>query len=184
MTEAVPRAAHGLLPEHRQELAAGRAQHRPVEQRDVARAARSGLPEADHGPDRTDATLHGTRAHTGRERLVVLLLGVARAHRCRVVTAADRIRATLDPTVKWLDLMAVAAVAGVGFTVSLLIGELSFGADSPHSEHVKAAILFGSLGAAGLGGVLLTWRSRVHVRAHDLRPSEVSDDEYVIDDFD
>ncbi|WP_430867223.1 Na+/H+ antiporter NhaA [Demequina aurantiaca] len=83
-------------------------------------------------------------------------------------------RAQLDPTVRWLDLLAVAAVAGIGFTVSLLIGELSFGEDSPHSEHVKAAILFGSLGAAVIGGILLTWRSRVHTRAHDLTSEEIS----------
>ena len=83
-------------------------------------------------------------------------------------------RANLDPTVRWLDLLAVSAVAGVGFTVSLLIGELSFAESSPHSEHVKAAILFGSLAAAGIGAALLTWRSRVHVRAHDLTPQDVS----------
>ena len=85
-------------------------------------------------------------------------------------------RANLDPTVRWPDLLAVATVAGVGFTVSLLIGELSFGESSPHAEHVKAAILFGSLTAAALGGVLLTWRSRVHVRAHDLTLQDVSID--------
>jgi len=70
--------------------------------------------------------------------------------------------ANLDTTVTWLDLFAVSVVAGVGFTVSLLIGELSFDASSPHSEHVKAAVLIGSLAAAALGGILLTWRSRVH----------------------
>ena len=72
--------------------------------------------------------------------------------------------ANLDPTVKWLDLVAVTVVAGVGFTVSLLIGQLSFDPSSPHSEHVRAAVLIGSLTAATLGGILLTWRSRVHVR--------------------
>jgi len=83
-------------------------------------------------------------------------------------------RANLDPTVRWLDLVAVSTVAGVGFTVSLLIGELSFSEASPHAEHVKAAILFGSLAAALIGGTLLTWRSRVHVRDHDLTDEDVS----------
>ena len=72
--------------------------------------------------------------------------------------------ANLDPTVRWPDLLAVSFVAGVGFTVSLLIGELSFSEGSPHSEHVKAAVLLASLTAAGLGGALLTWRTGVHVR--------------------
>jgi NhaA family Na+:H+ antiporter len=73
-------------------------------------------------------------------------------------------KATLDPTVTWPDLFAVSAVAGVGFTVSLLIGELSFETSSPHSAHVKAAVLVGSLTAATLGGIFLTWRSLVQVR--------------------
>jgi len=73
-------------------------------------------------------------------------------------------RANLDPSVTWLDLCAVSVVAGVGFTVSLLIGELSFGATSAHGEHVKAAVLVGSLTAAALGGTLLTWRTRAHPR--------------------
>jgi NhaA family Na+:H+ antiporter len=73
-------------------------------------------------------------------------------------------KATLDPTVTWPDLAAVSVVAGVGFTVSLLIGELSFDTGSPHSAHIKAAVLVGSLTSATLGGILLTWRSRAHVR--------------------
>ena len=76
-------------------------------------------------------------------------------------------RATLDPSVRWPDLAAVSAVAGVGFTVSLLIGELSFDPTSPHSESVKAAVLIGSLAAAALGAALLSRRTRVHVRQQD-----------------
>ncbi|MCC2307474.1 Na+/H+ antiporter NhaA [Cellulomonas chengniuliangii] len=73
-------------------------------------------------------------------------------------------KARLDASVRWLDLTAVACVAGIGFTVSLLIGELSFPASSPHSEHVKAAVLIGSLLSAAIGGALLTWRTRVAAR--------------------
>ena len=73
-------------------------------------------------------------------------------------------RATLDPSCRWPDLAAVSVVAGIGFTVSLLISELSFAPASPHAERVKAAILVGSFTAAVLGAALLTWRSRVHVR--------------------
>jgi NhaA family Na+:H+ antiporter len=80
-------------------------------------------------------------------------------------------KANLDGSVKWLDLFAVTVVAGVGFTVSLLIGELSFAETSPRSEHVKAAVLIGSLTAAALGGALLTWRTRVHTRLADV-PAE------------
>ncbi len=85
-------------------------------------------------------------------------------------------RANLHPTVRWWDLVAISTVAGVGFTVSLLISELSFVEHSPTGEHVKAAVLFGSLTAALIGGALLAWRSRVHVRAHDLTRQDVSID--------
>jgi NhaA family Na+:H+ antiporter len=84
-------------------------------------------------------------------------------------------RATLDPAVGWFDLVAVAFVAGIGFTVSLLIGELSFGAGSPHAEHVKAAVLIGSLVAAGTGAWLLAWRSRAHARRQAARLELVPD---------
>ncbi len=69
-------------------------------------------------------------------------------------------RAELDPATRWGDLLAVGFVAGIGFTVSLLIGSLSFPADSPHAEHVKAAVLIGSLCAAVVGALLLSWRTR------------------------
>lgn len=71
-------------------------------------------------------------------------------------------RAHLDRAVRWADVVAVGFVAGIGFTVSLLIAELSFEDGSPHTEHVKAAILLGSLTAAVIGAVLLQWRTRRH----------------------
>ena len=69
-------------------------------------------------------------------------------------------RARLHPSVTWPDLLAVSVIAGTGFTVSLLIGELSFPTGSPPGEAVKAAVLIGSSTAAVLGAALLNWRSR------------------------
>jgi NhaA family Na+:H+ antiporter len=77
-------------------------------------------------------------------------------------------KARLDPAVRWADVAAVGCVGGVGFTVSLLIGELAFSPDSPHQAAVKAGVLFGSLGAAVLGAVWLALRARWHRRHHDL----------------
>lgn len=68
--------------------------------------------------------------------------------------------AALDASVSWRDLLAVAFTAGIGFTVSLLIGELAFDSASPHEDNLKAAILIGSLTSAALGAILLSWRSR------------------------
>lgn len=69
-------------------------------------------------------------------------------------------RASLAPGMSWWDVIAVGAVAGIGFTVSLLIGDLAFG-DS-RGDVVTVAVLCASAVAAVLGGVLLAWRGRVH----------------------
>ncbi|MDT0167209.1 Na+/H+ antiporter NhaA [Actinotalea sp. AC32] len=75
-------------------------------------------------------------------------------------------RASLAPGLGWWDVAAVSVVAGMGFTVSLLIAELSFAGTDRH-EAVKAAVLAGSFVAAALGGVFLSWRNRVHGRLAD-----------------
>ena len=69
-------------------------------------------------------------------------------------------KANLDPDTKWGDLLGVTLLAGIGFTVSLLVSELSFGLASPHYDHAKVAILTGSLLAAILGTVWLRPRDR------------------------
>ncbi|MFH8787619.1 Na+/H+ antiporter NhaA [Streptomyces roseoverticillatus] len=72
--------------------------------------------------------------------------------------AARFTRAELNPDLKWPDVLAVASLAGIGFTVSLLIGELAFGADLLLADEVKAAVLVGSLIAAVCASVLLKLR--------------------------
>lgn len=69
-------------------------------------------------------------------------------------------KAKLDDGLAWIDVVGLALLAGVGFTVSLLISELSFGDDSPHYSHAKVAILAGSLAAAVLATVVLRIRNR------------------------
>lgn len=71
-------------------------------------------------------------------------------------------RASLAPGLGWADVLAVGLVGGIGFTVSLLVGELAFGAGSPHDEHVVVAVLAGSLVAACAGGLALWQRDRHH----------------------
>jgi len=77
--------------------------------------------------------------------------------------------AELAPDLHWRDVGAVGLLAGIGFTVSLLIGELAFGAGSAHDEHLKVAILLASATAALLGGSALAWRDRQH-RLHPAAP--------------
>ncbi|PSL55636.1 sodium/proton antiporter (NhaA family) [Saccharothrix carnea] len=63
------------------------------------------------------------------------------------------------------DIVAVAMLGGVGFTVSLLIADLAL--DGADAEQAKAAVLLASLTASLLAAVLLVRRSRVHQRADD-----------------
>lgn len=71
----------------------------------------------------------------------------------------------LDETLRWPDLTGMAFVAGIGFTVSLLVGELAYGSSSVADEHVKIGVLLGSLIAAVIGGALLARRSSLARRS-------------------
>ncbi|MCK9921465.1 Na+/H+ antiporter NhaA [Frankia sp. AgPm24] len=76
-------------------------------------------------------------------------------------------RATLDDGLAWVDVLGLAVLAGIGFTVSLLIGELAFGTGSTRDDHVKIAVLTGSLLAALLAAVALRLRNRVYRRIQE-----------------
>jgi NhaA family Na+:H+ antiporter len=68
-------------------------------------------------------------------------------------------RATLGDGVSWWDVFGLALLAGIGFTVSLLIGELAFGVGSEKDEHARIGILAGSLISAVLAMVVLRARN-------------------------
>ena len=80
----------------------------------------------------------------------------------RILAAATR--ATLDSSLRWVDVFGVSLLAGIGFTVSLLIGELAYGSGSARLDIVKVGVLAGSLLAALLAAVVLRIRNR-HYRA-------------------
>ncbi len=77
-------------------------------------------------------------------------------------------RADLDDELSWIDVIGMSMLGGIGFTVSLLIGELAFGPDSTRGEHVKVGVLVGSLLAALLATVVLRARNRVYRRICEL----------------
>lgn len=62
----------------------------------------------------------------------------------------------------WIDLVGVALLAGIGFTVSLLIGELSFGLGTLLGDEAKIGVLLGSVIAALLAAALLSSRNRYY----------------------
>jgi Na+:H+ antiporter, NhaA family len=73
-------------------------------------------------------------------------------------------RASLDEGLSWWDVLARAMLAGIGFTVSLLIGELAFGAGSDRNSDVRLAVLLGSSIAAVLAAAVLHFRNRQYRR--------------------
>jgi NhaA family Na+:H+ antiporter len=80
-----------------------------------------------------------------------------------VITKASRAR--LDGSFKWIDVFGVALLAGIGFTVSLLVAELSFGQGSVQDDHAKVGILAASFIAAILATVVLRTRNRQYRQA-------------------
>jgi NhaA family Na+:H+ antiporter len=76
-------------------------------------------------------------------------------------------RATVDDGLAWVDVAGLAVLGGIGFTVSLLIGELAFGAGTSGDSHVKVAVLAGSVTAALLASVVLRLRNSTYRRLHD-----------------
>jgi NhaA family Na+:H+ antiporter len=73
-------------------------------------------------------------------------------------------RAKIDSGLAWIDVFGLSVLAGIGFTVSLLIGELAFGPGSEQDDKVKVAVLTGSLIAAVLAAVILRLRNRTYRR--------------------
>lgn len=71
-------------------------------------------------------------------------------------------KARLDPSIGWADVMAIGLLAGIGFTVALLIAELAF-TGAPLAS-AKVAVLLGSVIAALLASCVLLLRNRHYAR--------------------
>ncbi|RII95373.1 Na+/H+ antiporter NhaA [Clavibacter michiganensis] len=94
--------------------------------------------------------------------LVALVIGkaVGITGASLLVTRLPGIR--LDPSLRWPDVLGLSFVAGIGFTVSLLVGELAYGTGSAQDDVVKVGVLIGSLVSAIIGGTILAIRGRQH----------------------
>lgn len=90
---------------------------------------------------------------------------------------------SLPRGIQWIDIVGLALLAGMGFTVSLLISELSFGQGDPLDDVAKVGILLGSLIAALGAAALLGARNRRYRRLRD-EESVDSDGDGVPDVFD
>ena len=85
-------------------------------------------------------------------------------------------RAELDDHLAWGDVLGLSLLAGIGFTVSLLIGELAYGAGSPRDDHVKVAVLAASVLSALLAAVVLRRRNAVYRRIEALEQRDEDGD--------
>jgi NhaA family Na+:H+ antiporter len=106
------------------------------------------------------ATVLGDRAALGIVAGLVVgkLVGIVGA----TFLVARFTRAALDEDLSWADVAGLGLLAGIGFTVSLLIAELAFGPGSEAAEHAKVAVLAGSVLAALLAAVVLRVRNRTY----------------------
>jgi len=85
-------------------------------------------------------------------------------------------RAELDETLGWVDVVGLALLGGIGFTVSLLIGELAFGAGSERDGLVKIGVLTGSLLAALLASIVLRVRNRGYRKIEQAESMDIDGD--------
>jgi NhaA family Na+:H+ antiporter len=69
-------------------------------------------------------------------------------------------KVSLDESVSWPDIFGVGVLAGIGFTVSLLVSELSFPVDHVAHDRAKLGVLIASLLASLLAAVVLGLRNR------------------------
>ncbi|GAA4829788.1 Na+/H+ antiporter NhaA [Luteimicrobium xylanilyticum] len=86
----------------------------------------------------------------------------------------------LAPGVGLRDMLPVGALTGIGFTVALLVAELSFDATTPdgavHVAQAKIAVLVASVVSAGIASVLLR-RDAARARPADVNEDGIPDDE-------
>ena len=83
-------------------------------------------------------------------------------------------RAELSPQLAWTDILGVAMLAGIGFTVSLLLADLAFPGHPDLVETAKVAVLVASVLSALAAALLLRRRQAVHVALYE---EETRDDD-------
>jgi NhaA family Na+:H+ antiporter len=112
--------------------------------------------------------ISGLGASLGDSIAIGIMVGLV-AGKAIGITAATWLvsrftRAQLDENLGWLDVLGLSLLGGMGFTVSLLITELAYGAESESYDHAKVGILGGTLLAAALAAVILRLRNRRYKR--------------------
>ena len=115
--------------------------------------AAAGIPLAAAGDALGDPIARGAAAGLLLGKPAGILLGAWLAVRVRL--------GTLPPAVSWGDVLPVAVLGGVGYTVSLLIVRLSV--PGATADAAAAAVLCASVVAAVLATVMVRWRGRTRM---------------------
>ena len=84
--------------------------------------------------------------------------------------------ASLDDDLAWRDVLGVSLLAGIGFTVSLLIGELAFYYGTMTAADVKIGVLVGSVIAGVLASLVLLSRNAAYRRIHLIETADADHD--------
>lgn len=113
--------------------------------------AATGIPIAAAGDAISDSVAIGVFAGLLLGKVIGIFGGAQLAVRLRLGTLPDR--------VSWSDVLPVAFLGGIGYTVSLLIGRLAF-SDIAAQERSAAAVLVASVLASLIAVVLLRRRDR------------------------
>jgi Na+:H+ antiporter, NhaA family len=85
-------------------------------------------------------------------------------------------RANLDDDLAWRDVLGVSLLAGIGFTVSLLIGQLAFGDGTPAGDDAKIGVLVGSVLAGVLASAVLLSRNAAYRRIYEIETTDADHD--------
>ncbi|MFS8097458.1 Na+/H+ antiporter NhaA [Lentzea alba] len=105
-----------------------------------------------------------------------LLLGKPIGITAATYLVARFTKADLDDDLSWIDVVGLSILAGIGFTVSLLVSELSFGEGSADYGNAKVAVLLGSVLSALIATVILRVRNRVYRRIYEEETRDADND--------
>jgi NhaA family Na+:H+ antiporter len=115
--------------------------------------------------------LSGLGASLGDSIAIGIIVGLVAGKAIGITAATWAVsrftRAQLDEDLGWPDVLGLSLLGGIGFTVSLLITELAYGAESASYDHAKVGILAGTVLAALLATVLLRLRNRRYRRIEE-----------------
>jgi NhaA family Na+:H+ antiporter len=85
-------------------------------------------------------------------------------------------RASLSPDIAWRDVAAIGLLAGIGFTVALLISELAYEGQGDLLGSAKIAVLTASVIAALLAAVALLARNRHYAEVYAREEADLDED--------